>query len=159
MITGIQASRPSPAIVVAVLALVAAFAGTAVAEEATTSAKPVTKKKAKKIANKEIDKRFPIGGDDFFLNVVQDHNFGLVDASNCTWQPGQSPTLPISTPGITATDHVLVTPPPGFADTFTLTGVPDPANNRVVVSACNNFFAGSGDPDGGGGPYKLLVIR
>ena len=53
---------PSPAILVAVLALVAALAGTAVAEQATTSA--VTKKKVKKIANKQIDKRFPIEGGD-----------------------------------------------------------------------------------------------
>jgi len=53
-------SRPSPAIVVAVVALVAALAGTAVAgPDASTSA--VTKKKVKKIANKEIDKRFPLG--------------------------------------------------------------------------------------------------
>ena len=48
---------PSPAMVVAILALVAALAGTAVAEEATTSAKkPVTKKKVKKIATKQADK-------------------------------------------------------------------------------------------------------
>jgi len=60
----------SPALVVAVLALVAAVAGTAVAEEATTSAKPVTKKKAKKIANKEIDKRFPVGADDIADGAV-----------------------------------------------------------------------------------------
>jgi uncharacterized protein (DUF2141 family) len=53
---------PSPAIVVAVLALVAALAGTAVAEQATTSA--LTKKKVKKIANKQIDKRFPITRED-----------------------------------------------------------------------------------------------
>jgi len=49
-------ARPSPAIVVAILALVAALAGTAVAEEATTSAKPVTKKKVKKISKKQADK-------------------------------------------------------------------------------------------------------
>jgi hypothetical protein len=41
-------ARPSPAIIVAVLAPVAALAGTAVAEQATTS---VSKKKTKKIAN------------------------------------------------------------------------------------------------------------
>ena len=54
---------PSPALVVAIIALVAALAGTAVAEEASISAKPVTKKKVKKIANTQIDKRFPIGTD------------------------------------------------------------------------------------------------
>jgi hypothetical protein len=51
-------SRPSPAIVVAVLALVAAVGGTAVAgPPASTSA--VTKKKVKKIANKQIAKQLP----------------------------------------------------------------------------------------------------
>jgi hypothetical protein len=51
--------RPSPALFVAVIALVAALAGTAVAEQATTSAKPVTKKKVKKISKKEINKAAP----------------------------------------------------------------------------------------------------
>ena len=55
----IRGSHPSPAIIVAVAALIAALAGTAVAEEATTSAKPVTKKKVKKIADKRIDKAAP----------------------------------------------------------------------------------------------------
>jgi len=49
-------ARPSPAMLVAVMALVAALAGTAVAEEASTSAKPVTKSKVKTIADKRIDK-------------------------------------------------------------------------------------------------------
>jgi hypothetical protein len=57
--TRIRDSRPSPAIIVAVLVLVAALAGTAVAEEASTSAKPVTKKKVKKIAKKQINKLAP----------------------------------------------------------------------------------------------------
>jgi hypothetical protein len=55
-------SRPSPAIIVAVAALVAALAGTAIAgPSASTSA--VTKSKVKKIANKQIDKRFPVGSE------------------------------------------------------------------------------------------------
>ncbi len=49
---------PSPAMIVAVLGLVAALGGTAVAQQATTSAK-VTKKKVKKIADKEIQKAAP----------------------------------------------------------------------------------------------------
>lgn len=59
----ITISRPSPAILVAVLALVAAVAGTAVASDpvATTA---VTKKKVKKIAKKQAKKYFNanIGG-------------------------------------------------------------------------------------------------
>jgi hypothetical protein len=53
-----RGSRPSPAIVVAVLALVAALAGTALARpQATTSA--ISKKKVKKIATKQIKKLAP----------------------------------------------------------------------------------------------------
>jgi hypothetical protein len=107
-----------------------------------------------KIANKAVT------SGKFFLSVVSNQNIGQVPASNCTGSGFQAPeSLLISTPGIQATDHVLVTPPPGFADTFVLTAHPDPANSRVVVAACNNFFSGSGDPDGGGGPYKVLVVR
>jgi hypothetical protein len=52
-------SRPSPAAVIAVVALVAALAGTAVASDpgATTSA--LGKKKVKKIARKQISKAAP----------------------------------------------------------------------------------------------------
>ncbi len=58
-------SRPSPALVVAVMALVAALAGTAVAEQATTAvSKKKTKKIANKQANKQIDKRLPFESDD-----------------------------------------------------------------------------------------------
>lgn len=52
----IRASRPSPAIIVAILALVAALAGSAIAgPHANTSA--VTKSKLKKIATKQADKQ------------------------------------------------------------------------------------------------------
>jgi hypothetical protein len=52
----IRASRPSPTIVVAVLALVAALAGTAVAgPDASTSA--ISKKKVKRIAKKQATKQ------------------------------------------------------------------------------------------------------
>jgi len=51
-------SRPSPAIIVAVVALVAALAGTAIADPvASTSA--INKKKVKKIAKKQINKLAP----------------------------------------------------------------------------------------------------
>jgi hypothetical protein len=58
---------PSPAILVAVLALVAALAGTAVAEQATTS---VSKKTTRQIANKQINKMLPIGASEFG-NIVE----------------------------------------------------------------------------------------
>jgi hypothetical protein len=54
----IRISRPSPAILVAVLALIAAVAGTAVAGPVATK-KAVTKKKVKKIADAEINKLAP----------------------------------------------------------------------------------------------------
>jgi hypothetical protein len=56
---GITAARPSPALVVGVLALVAALGGTAVAEEASTSDTPVTKKKVRKIAKRQINRLAP----------------------------------------------------------------------------------------------------
>ena len=62
----IRRTRPSPAILVAVIALVAALGGSAVAEVATTSKldkkeKKQTKKIAKKQANKVVDGVLPIG--------------------------------------------------------------------------------------------------
>jgi hypothetical protein len=56
--SGIARRRPSPAIIVAVVALVAALAGTAVAGPGAETSK-ITKAKVKKIANKQINKRLP----------------------------------------------------------------------------------------------------
>ena len=50
-------ARPRPALIVAIVALVAALAGTAVAEQATTS--KLTTKKVKKIAKKQVEKLAP----------------------------------------------------------------------------------------------------
>jgi hypothetical protein len=61
----IKNSRSSPAIVVAVLALVAALAGTAIAAPGASTSK-VTKKKV----NKLIDKRFPVGTSGISDNAV-----------------------------------------------------------------------------------------
>jgi hypothetical protein len=89
----------------------------------------------------------------FFLSVVSNQNVGNVGGGTCS-------TFAIATPGIQATDHVLVTPPPGWTDTFTLVGDPNPAAGQVIVQFCNTFpGGGAADPDGGGGPYKVLVIR
>ena len=52
-------ARPSPAIIVAVVALVAALAGTAIAGPGAGTSK-LTKSKVRTIANKEIDKRLPL---------------------------------------------------------------------------------------------------
>ena len=66
-------SRPSPALVVAVAALVAALAGTAIAGPAATTSAP-SKKKVKKIsrkqANKQIDKRLPLESEDIADGAV-----------------------------------------------------------------------------------------
>jgi hypothetical protein len=56
--TRLRKGRPSPALVVAILALVAALAGTAVAGPGASSS-AITKSKVKKIANKQITKRAP----------------------------------------------------------------------------------------------------
>ncbi len=113
------------------------------------------KKQVKKIAKKQATKVFnnlEVSSGNFFLSSVTTLNFPTTTAEECS-------TLTIPAAGISATDHVLVTPPPGWAPTFTLTAIPDPPNNQVTLSACNTFQFGAGDPDTGGGSYKLLVIR
>jgi hypothetical protein len=62
-------ARPTPALAVAILALVAAVAGTAVAADPVANT-AVSKKKTKKIANKQIDKRLPWGTDDIADGAV-----------------------------------------------------------------------------------------
>ena len=164
--------KPSPALIVAILALIVAMAGGAYAAAVPKNSvgpKQLKKNAVKtgkivngavtsdKIANSAVasgkiaDKAVTSGK--FFLSVVSNQNIGPVAGSTCS-------TFAISTPGIQATDHVLVTPPPGWTDTFTLVGDPDPTGNQVVVQFCNTFTGGgAADPDGGGGPYKVLVIR
>ena len=88
----------------------------------------------------------------FFLSIKTTLDFPTILASNCS-------SIPVPAAGITATDHVLGTPPPGFADTFNLSVKPEPSTNTIVFAACNNFNAGGADPDGAGGSYKALVIR
>jgi hypothetical protein len=51
--------RPSPGVILGVIALVAALAGTAVASDPTATTSALSKKKVKKIANKRITKRAP----------------------------------------------------------------------------------------------------
>jgi hypothetical protein len=75
--------RPSPAIIVAVLALVAALGGTAVAEQATTSiTKKKTKKIAKRVANKQIALTLPIGSGE--LATIEERSETFQVAANST---------------------------------------------------------------------------
>jgi hypothetical protein len=67
----LRASGPTPALVVAILALVAGVSGAAVADPV---AKKVTTKKVKKIANKQIEKKAP------GLSVKNADNLGGVPA-------------------------------------------------------------------------------
>jgi hypothetical protein len=72
-------TRPSPAIIVAIVALVAALAGTAVAGPgADTSAKKVTKAKVKKIANKQINKALPWGTGELASGAVTSPVLGTI---------------------------------------------------------------------------------
>jgi hypothetical protein len=104
-----RASRPSPAIVVAIVALVAALAGTAVAEGATTSAKPVTKKKAKKIARKQINKLAPGLSVANAENATNAENAATADKANNVYGvmfdetgPGAPSIIRATDPGITS---------------------------------------------------------
>lgn len=130
----------------------------------TSQDKKQVKKIAKRQATKVFNNLFPdaeVKGGNFFISSVTTLNFPQVPNQQCTDPAFLGGLEPLTVPaaGISATDHVVVTPPPGWAPTFTLTAIPDPANNRVLLSACNHFTSGSGDPDAGGGSYKLLVIR
>jgi hypothetical protein len=90
----------------------------------------------------------------FFLNSVTTQNFGAIAGPSCD-------SRQVAVPGLQATDYVVVTPPPGYPNTFTLEGHPNAAGTGVTLVACNTFDGGGTvDPDGtGGGSYKLLVIR
>ncbi len=72
-----QLSRtlPRPALVISVLALIAALAGTAVASDPGASSSAITKKKVKKIAkkqaNKAVDAALPIGSGE--LATIDEH--------------------------------------------------------------------------------------
>ncbi len=80
----IKRGRPSPAIVIAVLALVAALAGTAVAGPgATTSAQhkltKQQKKQTKKISKKQVNKVLPIEGSNL-ASIRTETETGTVNA-------------------------------------------------------------------------------
>jgi hypothetical protein len=113
------------ALVISVVALVLALAGTAFSGGSRVPGKNGVKAsdiskgavKKPKIAKKAVTSA------KFFLAKTVNENVGIVLAGDCSF-------IGIATPGIRATDHVVVTPPPGWAETFTLVGTPDPANER-----------------------------
>jgi hypothetical protein len=97
MLRGIKGRLPSPAIVIAILALVAGVTGVAVAQPAAK--KPVTKKSVKKIAKKQINKLAPglnVGSADVANNVMA-----------ATVPVGDSCDITKQTGGITATKSGL----------------------------------------------------
>jgi hypothetical protein len=74
--------RPSPAIVVAMVALVAALAGVAVAAGPMVTKRSVSKSEVRRIANAQIRKRFPA----FALvkkngDVIASRSFGITNAN------------------------------------------------------------------------------
>jgi hypothetical protein len=154
--------KPSPALIVAILALIVAMAGGAYAAAVpknSVGSKQLKKNAVKsgKIVNGAVTSGKIAGkavtSGKFFLSASSNQNLGNIAGGDCT-------TLDIPTPGIQATDHVLGTPPPGFTDTFGLVADPNPTGGAVSLQICNLFQGGgSADPDGGGGPYKVLVIR
>jgi hypothetical protein len=162
--------RPSPALVIACLALFMAMGGVGYAalklkpnSVKTKNIKNGAVKEAKiadgAVSNKKIADgavsgekiaNGAIGSAKFFFGSATTLDFGTILAEACDARD-------VSVPGIQATDHIVVTPPPGFPVTFTLQGIP--GNGVVSVAACNTFTAGGVDPDGAGGPYKVLVVR
>ncbi len=156
--TGLSSGRV--AVIISVAALVLALAGTAFSGGSAVPGKNGVK--ASDIAKGAVKEGKLAGGavttpkiagqavtaGKFFFSSKGTVNFGNINGEACA-----SLTVPVA--GITATDHVLVTPPPGFPDTFTLTGRPEPGTSVVTLAACNTFPGGGFvDPDGGGGPYK-----
>jgi len=55
----LRQSRPSPALLIAIVALIAALAGTAIAADPVANTSALTKKKVKKIVKKQINKLAP----------------------------------------------------------------------------------------------------
>jgi hypothetical protein len=91
-----------------------------------------------------------IGSSKFFLSGTSPISFGSIAGETCS-------SINIPAAGVTTTDHVVITPPTGWPDTFSVTGSAD--TNVVHAAACNTFTGGgSVDPDGGGG-VRFLVIR
>jgi hypothetical protein len=96
--------------------------------------------------------------------TITTKHFQLADAAPLdfpTISAGTCSALTYDGPGsVRSSDHLLITPPSNFADTFTLTAKVDTGLDAVTFVACNVFGGGgSADPDGASGSsYKFLVI-
>jgi len=118
---------------------------------------PGNRLKDDSVTGKQVNEatlKLPKVGVTFPIHKVTTLNLDPVAGSSCAG-------VDIPAPGIRSTDHVLITPPgDSWPDTFTATGRPEASTNSARLSICNTFTGGgSADPDGTGGPYKVLVIR
>jgi len=130
-----MAGRPSPAIVVAVLALVAALAGSAVAGSDVQSSAALNKKKVKKIAKKQINKLAP--------------GLSVANADNADALGGQSPSAFETTSASDDGGDTSVTL--GTANTTVLsTTITVPSPKTVTAVASVEAFG-----DGGGNDFML----
>jgi hypothetical protein len=164
---GLRRIRPSSgqvALVISVIALVFAIVGTAFSGGSKVPGKNGVKAsdiakgavRGPKIANGAVSSSKIADGavtsGKVFLSAVSPTSFGTLLAGDCA-------SIGIPAPGIQATDHVVVTPPPSWADTFTVVGHPNPNTSEVRVAACNQFSAGGADPEQGDSVVRVLVIR
>jgi hypothetical protein len=175
----IVSSRPSPALIVAVVALVAAVAGTAIAGPgASTSA--ISKSKVKKIANKQINKRLPLGTGDIANGAVtgakvgdgslEDQDLGVVSTGSFNLGSVTAGTCVnaanLNIAGADEQDLLLVTPvsdpsvtgvPEANFDTggeLVMHGIPHPGESHVKVC---NVSGGSIDP--GEAFFRAVLIE
>jgi hypothetical protein len=130
---GVRFRRPSPALLVAAAALVAALAGTAAA--GPVAKKAVTSKKVKKIADKEIKKKAPN------LSVKNSDQLGGVAANGYTVSTATAAST--SLPGFQSSSKTAVDIPGATASI----NVPDGQNATLVAtfsgsSLCTNATAG-----------------
>lgn len=169
--------RPSSgraALVISVVALIFALAGTAFSVGSRVPGKNGVKAsdiapravKTKKLANAAVKATKVANGavtaakiangavtsSKLFLSATAPTGFGNIAGEECAG-------LVVPAAGIRASDHVVVTPPPGWPDTFSVNAHPEPATNEVRVNACNTFTGGGSlDPDGTSAVH-VLVIR
>ena len=180
-------ARPSPAIVVAIMALVAAVAGTAAPDPGATSSK-ITKKKVTKIADQQISAResglrvaHAVTADDADHATTANTATNATNATNAQKAAdadalsgntivaegnidgpgglGGNGCLQVtaSAPGAQAGDHVIVTPPNGWP-TYDIGFTGHvTAPNQVGYDICND--TASLQNFGTAPPIRFLVIR